>query len=111
MAKARIYMKVNNPNEDYVPGVPLRDIEMSEWSEYPEYLKKSVDASKFYRKPAKKKAVQAEAEAGEVQVETEQVQDNSSTPDADPDPELEGEDQAEDDEEKEEEEESEEEAK
>lgn len=47
---ARYYDASKNPEGATFPGVPLRDITESEWEAIPDWLKPSIDESKFYRK-------------------------------------------------------------
>ncbi len=50
MAIARYYVEDKNPDGAAFPGVPLRDIEETEFEQYPKWLQESVDASDIYRK-------------------------------------------------------------
>lgn len=46
----RYYDKSKNPEHASLPGVPLRDLERSEFESFPKWLQKSIDACIFYRK-------------------------------------------------------------
>jgi hypothetical protein len=50
MSTARYYDASANPDEAYLPGVPLRDLNEDEFAAYPKWLQDSVDASPFFRK-------------------------------------------------------------
>lgn len=48
---ARTYHPDQNPEEQAIPGAPLRDIELGEWAAWPVHLRRSVDAQPFYHIP------------------------------------------------------------
>lgn len=45
----RIYIEAKNEAGAYIPGVPLRNLTLSDWERIPEHLRDAVDACEFYR--------------------------------------------------------------
>lgn len=66
MATARYYVADKNPEGASIFGVPLADIDESEWETYPAHVQRSVDASDMYRKtnpsPEPRRAAKKEEE-------------------------------------------------
>lgn len=57
---ARYYLPDQNPEERYLPGVPLDDITEARWAELPEWLQIAADTSGWYRKTAPAKSTPKE---------------------------------------------------
>ena len=64
MTPARYYDADKNTNGGELPGVPLRDLTEDEYTNYPQWLQASIDASPMYRKtnPAPRKATEKDKE-------------------------------------------------
>lgn len=45
-----------NPTDGYYAGVPLRDLTRADLADMPDWLRKSIEASPFYRKAERKSA-------------------------------------------------------
>ncbi len=57
---ARYYDESKNPDRGMFPGVPLADLTEEQYTSYPEWLRRSIDAAPFYRKTKPAQAAKAE---------------------------------------------------
>jgi hypothetical protein len=64
---ARVYHADRNPSGASLPGVPLSDLTEADFSELPEWLQISVDATGFYDKPEAPKAKAARKDDQQTQ--------------------------------------------